>query len=71
MWGCIGFGFFAIGVGYLIDVISKDSEKKNYSCMFYIMLVCMTLDILVSSRLKKVSIISIFFFLYNLRIVHL
>ena len=55
MWGCIGFGIFGIGAGYLVDIFSKDEAIKNYSCIFYIMLIAMILDIVVSSKLKNVK----------------
>lgn len=54
MWGSIGVGIFGIGVGYFIDIFSKGQETKDYSSAFYIMLIAMTLDVVVSSTLKKV-----------------
>lgn len=54
MWGSIGFGIFGISAGYLVDVFSKGQSEKNYDCIFYIMLVAMILDFIVSATLRKV-----------------
>ncbi|CAD1479928.1 unnamed protein product, partial [Heterotrigona itama] len=53
MWGSIGFGIFGISAGYLVDLFSEGKLQKDYSCIFYIMLVIMVLDIIVSATLKK------------------
>ncbi|XP_071557243.1 major facilitator superfamily domain-containing protein 6 [Temnothorax nylanderi] len=53
MWGSIGFGIFGISAGYLIDLSSKGQYNKDYTCIFYIMLVAMVADIVVSATLKK------------------
>lgn len=53
MWGSIGFGIFGISAGYLIDLSSKGRYEKDYTCIFYIMLVAMIADIVVSATLKK------------------
>ncbi|XP_066601805.1 major facilitator superfamily domain-containing protein 6 [Prorops nasuta] len=53
MWGSIGFGIFGIAAGYLVDLFSGNDSQKDYTCIFYIMLIAMICDILVSSRLKK------------------
>ncbi|KAL6263511.1 hypothetical protein P5V15_006301 [Pogonomyrmex californicus] len=53
MWGSIGFGIFGISSGYLIDLASKGQYEKDYTCIFYIMLVAMVADIIVSATLKK------------------
>lgn len=54
MWGSIGFGIFGISAGYLVDVFSHGSTEKDYTCIFYIMLIAMIFDIVVSATLKKV-----------------
>lgn len=54
MWGSIGFGIFGISAGYLVDVFSEGQSEKNYTCIFYIMLIAMILDFIVSATLKKV-----------------
>lgn len=56
MWGSIGVGIFGISAGYLTDLSSKGEETKDYSCIFYLMLTAMILDLFVSSRLRKVCI---------------
>ncbi|XP_012138010.1 sugar baby transporter isoform X2 [Megachile rotundata] len=53
MWGSIGFGIFGISAGYLVDVFSKGQSEKDYSCIFYIMLIVMIFDIIVSATLRK------------------
>lgn len=54
MWGSIGFGVFGIIAGYLVDVFSEGQYEKDYTCIFYIMLIAMIFDIIVSSTLRKV-----------------
>ncbi|XP_029163760.1 major facilitator superfamily domain-containing protein 6 isoform X1 [Nylanderia fulva] len=49
MWGSIGFGWFGIGAGYLVDLSSQGQHEKDYTCIFYIMLIAMLADILVVS----------------------
>ncbi|KAF3425777.1 hypothetical protein E2986_10071 [Frieseomelitta varia] len=53
MWGSIGFGIFGISAGYLVDLFSEGKLQKDYTCIFYIMLVIMVLDIIVSATLRK------------------
>ncbi|XP_033223458.1 major facilitator superfamily domain-containing protein 6 isoform X2 [Belonocnema kinseyi] len=53
MWGSIGFGIFGISAGYLVDVFSRGETQKDYTCIFYIMLIAMIFDIIVSSTLRK------------------
>ncbi|XP_046411024.1 major facilitator superfamily domain-containing protein 6 isoform X1 [Neodiprion fabricii] len=53
MWGSIGFGIFGISAGYLVDLASIGKLEKDYSSIFYIMLIAMALDVIVSSTLKK------------------
>ncbi|XP_046815965.1 major facilitator superfamily domain-containing protein 6 isoform X1 [Vespa crabro] len=53
MWGSIGFGIFGISAGYLVDIFSEGQFQKDYTCIFFMMLVFMILDIIMSARLKK------------------
>ncbi|XP_032671290.1 major facilitator superfamily domain-containing protein 6 [Odontomachus brunneus] len=53
MWGSIGFGIFGISAGYLIDVFSGGESEKNYNCIFYMMLIMMIFDFIVSTTLRK------------------
>ncbi|XP_050600988.1 major facilitator superfamily domain-containing protein 6 [Bombus affinis] len=53
MWGSIGFGIFGISAGYLVDLFSEGKIQKDYTCIFYIMLVIMIFDIIVSATLRK------------------
>jgi len=55
MWGSIGFGIFCISTGYLIDASSEERYEKDYTWIFYLMLVAMIADIMVSITLKKVQ----------------
>lgn len=56
MWGSIGFGIFGISAGYLVDLLSEGQYDKDYTCIFYIMLVAMIADIIiVAVTLKKVQ----------------
>ncbi|XP_043248743.1 major facilitator superfamily domain-containing protein 6 isoform X2 [Colletes gigas] len=52
MWGCIGFGIFGLSAGYLVDTLSKGQVHKDYTSVFYIMLVIMIFNIIVSTTLK-------------------
>ena len=56
MWGSIGFGIFGISAGYLVDVLSRGSAEKDYTCIFYILLIAMIFDMIVSATLKKVRV---------------
>ncbi|XP_072755579.1 major facilitator superfamily domain-containing protein 6 isoform X1 [Anoplolepis gracilipes] len=47
MWGSIGFGIFGISAGYLVDLLSEGQYEKDYTCIFYIMLIAMIADIIV------------------------
>lgn len=62
MWSSISFGIFGLSAGYLVDTLSEGKFEKDYTCIFYIMLVAMILDIAVSATLKKVHL----FFKYTL-----
>ncbi|XP_076170167.1 sugar baby transporter isoform X2 [Ptiloglossa arizonensis] len=53
MWSSISFGIFGLSAGYLVDTLSEGKFEKDYTCIFYIMLVAMILDIAVSATLKK------------------
>nr|XP_012227853.1 PREDICTED: major facilitator superfamily domain-containing protein 6 [Linepithema humile]XP_012227854.1 PREDICTED: major facilitator superfamily domain-containing protein 6 [Linepithema humile]XP_012227855.1 PREDICTED: major facilitator superfamily domain-containing protein 6 [Linepithema humile] len=53
MWGSVGFGILGISAGYLVDVFSKKTYEKDYTCIFYIMLVHMIGDIIVTATLRK------------------
>ncbi|XP_011314216.1 major facilitator superfamily domain-containing protein 6 [Fopius arisanus] len=56
MWGSIGFGIFGISAGYLVDVFSRGQGVKDYTCIFYIMLIAMIFDMIVSATLKKKTV---------------
>lgn len=55
MWSSIGFGIFGISAGYMVDVFSEGKFQKDYTCIFYMMLIIMIFDIIVSATLRKVQ----------------
>jgi hypothetical protein len=52
LWGTVGWGTFAIITGLLVDEFSNGRAQKDYTVVFYVMLVMLLLDVVVSSRLK-------------------
>jgi exosortase/archaeosortase len=52
LWGTVGWGTFAIISGLLVDEFSKGNAQKDYTVVFYLMLIMLILDVMVSSRLK-------------------
>lgn len=52
LWGAIGWGSVSLISGLLVDEISRGKSYKDYSVVFYIMLILMILDMLVSKKLK-------------------
>lgn len=52
LWGSVGWGVISIFSGFLVDAFSKDEVIKDYSVVFYIMLILIALDMLVSSKLQ-------------------
>lgn len=55
LWGSVGWGVISIFSGFLVDAFSKDEVVKDYSVLFYIMLVMIAFDMLVSSKLQVKS----------------
>lgn len=60
MWGSIGFGIFGVSAGYLVDIFSAGKLQKDYTCIFYIMLIIMIFDIIISTTLRKVQFFNIY-----------
>lgn len=52
MWGAIGWGIVALLAGTLVDAFSKGKTYKDYSVLFYLMLILMVMDMLVSKKLN-------------------
>lgn len=54
VWGSIGYGIFSILGGLMVDHFSKGNSlaKKDFSSVFYLMIVMVALDIVCSLRLK-------------------
>lgn len=55
MWGSVGWGIVALVAGVLVDAFSKAKAYKDYSVVFYLVLVLILLDILVSKNLDYTS----------------
>lgn len=51
-WGSVGWGLFVIITGVLVDEFSGGKPQKDYTVAFYLMLVMLILDMLVSSRIQ-------------------
>ena len=51
LWGAIGWGVFSLLAGFLVDKFSSGTVK-NYSIVFYMTLIIITFDMVVSTRLK-------------------
>lgn len=52
MWGSVGFGLCSLVSGYLVDQMSGGSALKDYSGVFYVMLVLMVCDFFVARRIR-------------------
>lgn len=63
MFGALGWGIFATIAGLMVDALSEGSSYKNFESAFYLAVVCLVIDFLVSSQLKvsKTTVTNIFF----------
>ncbi|KAJ9601320.1 hypothetical protein L9F63_000542 [Diploptera punctata] len=52
LWGAAGWGIAAMLSGVLVDCFSDAGIQKNFTAIFYVMLVLMILDIVVSCKLE-------------------
>lgn len=52
LWGAVGWGSVSLVSGLLVDEFSKGKTYKDYSVLFYMMLILILMDMLVSKRLK-------------------
>lgn len=52
LWGAVGWGIFSLIAGLLVDKFSEGQATKNYAIVFYMMLLLIFCDMLVSKRLK-------------------
>ncbi|XP_059612922.1 major facilitator superfamily domain-containing protein 6 isoform X2 [Phlebotomus argentipes] len=52
LWGAVGWGTFSIIAGLLVDKFSEGQITKDYSVVFYMMLILLILDMVVSSKLE-------------------
>ncbi|RZF36309.1 hypothetical protein LSTR_LSTR014573 [Laodelphax striatellus] len=53
LWGSVGWGYFAIIAGLLVDMFSNGLVVKNYTPVFYLMAVILILDVVAASRIKQ------------------
>lgn len=52
LWGAVGWGTISLFSGLLVDEFSRGKSYKDYSVVFYMMLVLIGLDMVVSKKLK-------------------
>uniref|UniRef100_A0A8D8D255 Major facilitator superfamily domain-containing protein 6 n=2 Tax=Culex pipiens TaxID=7175 RepID=A0A8D8D255_CULPI len=52
LWGSVGWGTISLVAGYLVDHFSYGKATKDYTVVFYMTIVIIGVDILVSSKLK-------------------
>ncbi|XP_058461144.1 major facilitator superfamily domain-containing protein 6-A [Malaya genurostris] len=52
LWGSIGWGTFSLLAGFLVDQFSHGKSTKDYTVVFYMTVIIIGFDILVSSKLK-------------------
>lgn len=57
MWGAIGFGIFSMIAGFAVDEFSRNKPDKDYSIVFYILLVMFAFDLLFSTRSEVFCIV--------------
>lgn len=54
LWGSVGWGIFSLLAGFLVDQFSNGKASKDYTVVFYMTIVIIGVDILVSSKLKVI-----------------
>ncbi|GAB0093197.1 major facilitator superfamily domain-containing protein 6-A [Sergentomyia squamirostris] len=52
LWGAVGWGTFSIIAGVLVDKFSEGQAMKDYTVVYYMMLIFLILDMIVSSKLQ-------------------
>lgn len=52
LWGSIGWGIFSVLAGLLVDNFSGDGVNKNYSVVFYMMLILLGFDFWSSLKIR-------------------
>jgi exosortase/archaeosortase len=58
LWASIGWGLFSIIIGLILDQVSKGQTTTNYKPAFYMMMVLLILDFLITSRIKVSKLLS-------------
>ncbi|XP_043226818.1 major facilitator superfamily domain-containing protein 6-like [Amphibalanus amphitrite] len=51
VWGSFGWGIFSFLAGYLVDVASRNSDTKDYSPAFYLLIGMMVLNMMACTKL--------------------
>lgn len=51
-WGSVGWGFFSIFIGWIVDVFSVNKKEKDYSYIFYSSIILTICNIIVSINIK-------------------
>lgn len=57
-WGSVGWGFFSIFIGWLVDMVSDDKNEINYSPVFYSGIILTVFNLFVSAKIQVCFIIS-------------
>lgn len=52
LWGSVGWGVFSVIAGLLVDKFSGNEVNKNYSVVFYMVLILIGLDFWFSLKIK-------------------
>ncbi|XP_063697661.1 major facilitator superfamily domain-containing protein 6-A [Culicoides brevitarsis] len=52
LWGAVGWGTLALITGFLIDKLSAKNAEKDYTVIFYLVLILILFDMLISSKLQ-------------------
>ncbi|XP_059489344.1 major facilitator superfamily domain-containing protein 6-A isoform X2 [Neocloeon triangulifer] len=52
VWGSVGWGIFSVLAGFLVDEFSQGRTEKDYSVVFYMCLIILSVDFLFCTRLK-------------------
>ncbi|XP_055536478.1 major facilitator superfamily domain-containing protein 6 isoform X2 [Wyeomyia smithii] len=52
LWGSVGWGIFSLLAGFLVDQFSNGKTTKDYTVVFYMTIIIIGFDIVVSSKLK-------------------
>lgn len=51
-WASVGWGLFSIFIGWLVDLVSVDKKKKNYSPVFYSAVLVTVCNLITMTKIK-------------------